>query len=131
MKGTCPPSATVDYEHSLATSGLKTISWRLILQDGRRIEKGEVDLCKACGDVGEDEQHVLLDCQYYAGVCAKSAKFNSDSCLAELFGRMDQLRVANFVAACLGKHDSMLAKCRGSVHLLFASSSSVILTLSL
>ena len=40
----------------------------------------------ACGSADEDEQHVLLDCPYYVGVCAKFADVGSNSCVRELFG---------------------------------------------
>lgn len=77
-------------------------------------QQSEHKLCKACGNAGEDEQHVPLDCPYYAGVYAKFAYAGSKSCLKKLCGHMDQLRVAKFAAACLAKHDSLLA-CKGSV----------------
>ena len=71
-------------------------------------QQNEHKLCKACGNADEDEQHVPLDCPYYAGVYAKFADAGSKYCLKKLFGVMDQLRVATFAAACLAKHDSLL-----------------------
>lgn len=43
--------------------------------------------------------------------CEEFAADRLKSCLKELFGHVDQLKVAKFVAACLAKRDSMFAKC--------------------